>query len=137
MAEAVTRIFVVFLELLTVVTIHELGHWIVAAVLRAPVSSVNVGSGPLVRERLFGGVWFRLRLIPFSGSVVLCWRSRRRWHNVAVYAAGPLANLLLAGALFWTEIGILSAIMAVINLIPKKRGEVESDGLKILREMRR
>jgi hypothetical protein len=34
----------VFLELLAVLTVHEFGHWLVAYVLRTPISSMTVGA---------------------------------------------------------------------------------------------
>jgi membrane-associated protease RseP (regulator of RpoE activity) len=97
-----------------VLTVHELGHWLF--VLRMPISSITIGVGPLLFERLWEGMWFRFRLLPISGTVMLCWRSKRPWRNMAVYVAGPAANVLLACALFWTELGSMSAIMAVFNL---------------------
>ncbi len=78
----------------------------------------------------------RFRLLPISGTVALCWRSKRPWRNMAVYVAGPAANVLLAGALFWTELGSMSAIMAVLNLVPWRLGTMDSDGLQVLREIR-
>jgi membrane-associated protease RseP (regulator of RpoE activity) len=126
----------VFLELFVVLTVHELGHWLVAYALRMPVSSMTVGVGPVLFERLWNGMWFRFRLLPISGTVALCWRSKRPWRNVAVYAAGPAANVLLAGALFWTELGAMSAIMAVLNLVPWRLGKMDSDGSQVLREIR-
>src|SRR5258708_22145837 len=67
----------VFLELFVVLTVHELGHWLVAYALRMPVSSMTVGVGPVLFERLWNGMWFRFRLLPISGTVALCWRAQR------------------------------------------------------------
>jgi regulator of sigma E protease len=126
----------VFLELLVVLTVHEFGHWLVAYVLRMPISSMTIGVGPLLFEHLWDGMWFRFRLLPISGNVALCWRSKRPWRNIAVSVAGPAANVFLAGALFWTELGGVSAIMAVFNLVPWRLGTLDSDGLQVLREIR-
>jgi len=126
----------VLLELLVVLTVHEFGHWLVARVLRMPISSMTIGVGPLLFESLWEGVWFRFRLLPISGTVVLCRRSQRSWRNMAVYAAGPAANVLLAVALFWTELGSMSAVIAVFNLGPWRLGTMDSDGVQVLREMR-
>jgi regulator of sigma E protease len=127
----------VFLELVVVLTVHEFGHWLAAYALRMPISSMTIGAGPLLSEHLWEGMWFRFRLLPISGTVALCWRSKRPWRNVAVYVAGPAANVLLAGALFWTELGSMSAIMAVLNLVPWRLGTMDSDGLQVLREIRK
>jgi len=124
-----------FLEMLVVLTVHEFGHWLVAYVLRMPISSMTIGVGPLLFEHMWEGMWFRFRLLPVCGNVALCWRSKRRWRNMSVYAAGPAANVLLAG-LFWTEIGSMSAAMAVLNLVPWRLGPMDSDGSQLWREIR-
>jgi regulator of sigma E protease len=129
-------VVVAFLELFVVLTVHELGHWLVAYVLRMPISSMTIGVGPLLFEHLWEGMWFRFRLLPISGTVALCWPSKRPWRNIAVYVAGPAANVFLAGALFWTELGNLSAIIAVFNLVPWRLAAMDSDGLQMLREIR-
>jgi Zn-dependent protease len=41
-----------------------------------------------------------------------------------------------AGALFWTELGSMSAIMVVFNLVPWRLGTMDTDGLQVLREIR-
>jgi regulator of sigma E protease len=125
-----------FLELLVVLTVHEFGHWLVAYALRMPISSMTIGVGPLMFEHLWEGMWFRFRLLPISGTVALCWRSKRPSRNVAVYAAGPAANIIIAVVLFWTELGAMSAIMAVLNLVPWRLGRMDSDGMQVLREIR-
>jgi hypothetical protein len=53
-----------------------------------------------------------------------------------VAVAGPVANVLLAGALFSTELGSMSAIVAVLNLLPWRLGSMDSDGLQVLHEIR-
>src|SRR5258708_32368208 len=89
----------VFLELFVVLTVHELGHWLVAYALRMPVSSMTVGVGPVLFERLWNGMWFRFRLLPISGTVALCWRAKRPWRNVAVLGARAAGHIFLRGAL--------------------------------------
>jgi len=63
----------VVLELLVVLTVHEFGHWLVAYMLRMPISSMTIGVGPLLFEYQWEGMWFRFRLLPISGNVALCW----------------------------------------------------------------
>jgi membrane-associated protease RseP (regulator of RpoE activity) len=125
-----------FLELLVVLTVHEFGHWVVAYVLRMPISSMTIGVGPLLFEHLWEGMWFRFRLLPISGNVELSWRSKRPWRNIAVCVAGPAANIFLTGAPFGPEFASMSAMMAVFNLLPWRLGAMDSDGLQVLREIR-
>src|SRR5260370_20282751 len=93
----------VFLELFVLLSVRELGHWLVAYALRMPVSSMTVGVGPVLFERLWNGMWFRFRLLPISGTVALCWRSKRPWRNVAVLAARAAAHIFLPRAPFLTD----------------------------------
>jgi hypothetical protein len=53
-----------------------------------------------------------------------------------VCVAGPAANFFLAGAPFGPELGGMSAMMALFNMLPWRLGKMDSDGLQALREIR-
>ncbi|SRR5712691_11783895 len=124
-------------SLFVVITVHELGHFMVAYVLRRPISSMTVGFGPLIYEKLWDGMWFRFRLVPLSGNVTMCWRSRRSWKNISILAGGPFANFILAGTMWGTTLGTVSMLVGFLNLVPRRFGDIDSDGLLIMRELRR
>ncbi|MFT5679647.1 MAG: regulator of sigma E protease [Myxococcota bacterium] len=104
------------LGLLTVlVVVHEFGHLLVARMLGIGVDVFSIGVG----RRLWGFSWrgtdCRLSLLPFGGYVMLTGADpmarfdldpdrdlmrRPPWQRIAVYAGGPLANLVLAVLLF-------------------------------------
>jgi membrane-associated protease RseP (regulator of RpoE activity) len=131
----------VCLALVTVPTIalHETGHLLAAFAVGLPVSSINIGLGPVLWGRCFNGVWLRVCLFPVGGFVRPVWLSRRKWKNIAVWAAGPAANLLTAPALLFvpdmgSALAFWSVFAAVVNLMPIVEG---SDGHQILQELKR
>ncbi len=78
-----------------VLTTHELGHYLAARALRAPVTSVDIGYGPVLSVCEKTGVRWTLRILPLGGSVVYPAEIRQSPNiYLTVLIAGPLANLL-------------------------------------------
>jgi tetratricopeptide (TPR) repeat protein len=73
----------VLLLLFTCIALHELGHSVVAGRLGIPTRSIVL--------------W------PLGGFALLSRAPERPLHQLAIYGAGPLVNLLLAGLLFLAE----------------------------------
>lgn len=130
-----------------VLMVHELGHFATAYILGMPVSSVELGTGPRLFQFLWKGIWFRFYLLPLFGFVKTCWLSKSRRKNLALFLAGPIANLLFALALYAITgqvIGmdlmerLLRASLAVgfVNLMPLHFWGMDSDGLQILRQFK-
>ncbi len=103
----------VFFALQGLVLVHELGHLLVARLVRMPVEVVSLGMGP----RLFGyrtlETDYRVSLLPVGGYVrVGAWSQEatsdthalRRltglWRELLVLGAGPLASLTVPILLF-------------------------------------
>lgn len=97
----------VFFALQGLVLAHELGHFLVARLVRMPVEVVSLGMGP----RLFGirtrETDYRVSLLPVGGYVRVCARDTREaaglgslWQELVVLAAGPVASLLVPLLLF-------------------------------------
>lgn len=96
--------------LIVAVLVHEMGHAGVAQMLRIPSQ--------------------RIVLTFFGGYVQFAHAPRTRWHEIAVSAAGPLANLatwLLLSfvaiendgfGLFLRSLLFISLILGVLNLLP-------------------
>lgn len=108
--------FVAVLGVLIVV--HEFGHYLVARIAGVKVLRFSVGFGrPLWSRRLGSdGTEFSIGAFPIGGYVKMLderegrvapeelHRSFNRksvWRRMAIVAAGPMANLLLAVVLFW------------------------------------
>ncbi len=107
--------FLVTLGILVV--FHELGHYIVARLCGVKVLRFSVGFGRVVASRRFGPdrTEWALSAIPLGGYVKMAderegdvppadlsraFNRQSVWKRIAIVAAGPVANLLLAVLLF-------------------------------------
>jgi regulator of sigma E protease len=107
--------FIVTLGVLVV--FHELGHYLVARLAGVKVLRFSVGFGRVVWSRRFGpdGTEWALSAIPLGGYVKMvderegevapadlarAFNRQSVWRRIAIVAAGPIANLLLAVLLF-------------------------------------
>ena len=107
--------FLLLVSLLVV--IHELGHFVVAKLLDIRVLRFSLGYGrPLVRFTI-GDTQYQLALFPLGGYVRILgvegdtedardigrsFASRPLWQRLAVVFAGPAANFLLAGVIYFS-----------------------------------
>ncbi|MHC1701063.1 MAG: RIP metalloprotease RseP [Humidesulfovibrio sp.] len=97
---------------------HELGHFLMARSLGIGVKAFALGFGPRLFSFTWGMTEYRLCAVPLGGYVMLAGESPDRdedpaiptgllfsarpvWQRMAVVAAGPVANFLLAWGLYW------------------------------------
>jgi len=110
--------FIVALGIL--VTIHELGHYLVARMCGVKVLRFSVGMGKVIFSRRLGRdqTEWAISILPLGGYVKMLdareadlkdlppqdlqreFTRQSVWRRIAIVAAGPLANFLLAIALF-------------------------------------
>lgn len=99
------------------IAIHEFGHFWVARRLGVKVLVFSIGFGPaLLRRTGRDGVVYQFSAIPLGGYVRMAderegevapedlphaFNRQSPWRRMAIVAAGPLINLLLAVLLFW------------------------------------
>jgi regulator of sigma E protease len=109
--EVIVKVGVAFCML---ILIHELGHFLVAKYLGIGVERFSIGFGPKLVGFRRGETDYRLSLVPLGGYVKLLGDDPRSpdgnhpraflnkpiGHRMAVVAAGPLANFLLAIVIF-------------------------------------
>ena len=115
--EILTTIISFLVALIVLVTVHEFGHFLVARLCGVKVLRFSVGFG----NRLFSwydkrGTEFALSSIPLGGYVKmlderemevdpeerhLSFNVQHPWKKIAIAAAGPIANIVLAIAFFW------------------------------------
>lgn len=130
---------------------HEAAHALTTRLLGGHAPAVYIGRGPpLARWRIGKSEVIVGRYVFLGGLAHHVWIGRlARWKLIALVAAGPLANLAAAAALFWAvamvseEHEILAALLAgfglghlfagLFNLWPMRgeAGEFPSDGLQI------
>ncbi len=93
--------FVIGPGLVAILSVHELGHLLVARYFGIKVQTLSVGFGPQLMNFTdrFGTSW-KLRAFPIGGSCSVSDRlfPQDLWPRAAVYAAGPIFNLILAAA---------------------------------------
>jgi regulator of sigma E protease len=110
-------LFAFIVTIVVIVAIHELGHYLAMRAFAVRVLKFSIGFGP----RLFGwrdrhGTDFIVSAVPLGGYVKPLdkrdceiapgeeageFSAKPAWQRVIVYAAGPLANLILAFLLYW------------------------------------
>lgn len=114
-------LFIVFAALMLLgplIAIHEFGHYWVARRLGVKVLVYSIGFGPSLLQWTSkkSGIQYRFAAFPLGGyvrmlderegdvpkdQVHLAFNRQSPWKRIAIVAAGPLINLLLAVVLFW------------------------------------
>lgn len=104
----------VFLALIIMISVHELAHMITALLCKIKVEAVSLGFGKILLHKKIEGIDFRLSLIPLGGYTKLYGEEDKRLNGflassyrkkVAISIAGILANLLLAGFVYFVHYG--------------------------------
>ena len=100
------------------IAIHEFGHYIVARKLGVKVLVYSIGFGPTLIKWTSkkSGIQYQLSALPLGGYVKMlderegnvaeedlpkAFNRQHPWKRIAIVAAGPLINLVLAVVLFW------------------------------------
>jgi regulator of sigma E protease len=98
------------------ITIHELGHFLVARAFGVGIEKFSIGFGAPIAQFERGGVQYRIAWIPLGGYVKMkgqepddtddetdeseMFNRKPWWQRVLIVFAGPFANLLLGLLLF-------------------------------------
>lgn len=104
---------VIFISILII--IHEFGHLVVAKLAHIPVEVFSIGFGPIILKKKLGETEYRLSLVPLGGFIKMTgeeehagpaptdapvaatgYNDKPLGVRVAVIAAGPVSNLILA-----------------------------------------
>ncbi|MDO9083921.1 MAG: RIP metalloprotease RseP, partial [Humidesulfovibrio sp.] len=126
---------------------HELGHFLVARSLGIGVKTFALGFGPKLFSFQWGGTEYRLCAVPLGGYVMLAGESPDReedpaipkgllfsarpvWQRMAVVAAGPVFNFLLAWGIYWAlfasqgQMGLAPVISQVLPDTPAAKAGI-------------
>jgi regulator of sigma E protease len=112
----IDTILLFILSLLVVVVVHEFGHFITSKRAGVVVEEFGIGFPPRLFGRVWRGTMYSLNALPVGAFV----RSRSEddptaegslaskgpWPRFAVYAAGPVFNVVLAFLLFTAFFGL-------------------------------
>lgn len=106
-----------------VVVIHELGHFLLAKKNGICVTQFSIGMGPRILHFTKGETEYCIKLLPFGGSCMMLgedgmtteedydktrsFQEKSVWARIAVIAAGPIFNFLLAFVLAIILIGCM------------------------------
>ena len=117
MTQAISSLLAFLVALAVLIAVHEWGHFWVARRLGVKVLRFSVGFGRSVWQRTGAdGTEYRLALIPLGGYVKMlderegtvapaelgrAFNRQSVGVRAAIVSAGPIANLLLAIALYW------------------------------------
>lgn len=146
-------VFFILLLWIPMLVLHELGHAVTARLLGWDVREMVIGFGRTLWQFHVGGTRIRIKLAPVEGYVLPAANSARflRAKSMAIYAAGPGAELLLLGIIVWftswdtvfsnsdslASIALQSLAIVIIysagfNLLPFRSDGAVSDGLGII-----
>ena len=132
MSDFIQSVFALLVTFTILVTVHELGHYMVARLFGVHVLRFSLGFGvPVYKTSLsknssrnlsennepeFAPTEFILSAIPLGGYVKFlddreqkvpteflsfCYNHKDAWQRIAIAAAGPIANFLLAILCYW------------------------------------
>ena len=124
------------------IVVHEMGHFLVARKFGVKIEKFSIGFGPKIFSRTVGETEYRLAWIPLGGYVKMLGENdpeqvspeeRDRSFSalpvskrMAIAAAGPVANFILAfflfTAVFWIGIPVLEPVVG--KVLPKSPAQM-------------
>jgi regulator of sigma E protease len=103
------------------ISIHELGHYVMAKVMDIRVDEFSLGFGPALWQRRRGETLYAVRAIPLGGYVRMAgmdptdepgpvtdartYPAKPLWQRFLVIFAGPVMNLVLAAVVYMIAFG--------------------------------
>ena len=123
-----------------VILIHELGHFLLAKKNHIEVVEFSLGMGPRIISTVKGGTRYSVKLLPLGGSCAMAgedaeddspgtFNSAPVWGRIAVVAAGPVFNFLLAFVLSVIIVGCIGYDPATVLQVTEGSA-AEKAGLK-------
>lgn len=91
------NVWLIYLCFALGIVLHELGHALMARLVRLRLHAIMLGAGPIVAKTAIGRISLTLRLLPISGCVAAsptCREDATRWRLMLFALGGPLANVL-------------------------------------------
>lgn len=101
-------VLLAILILMIMITVHELGHYLVGKAFKFKINEFAIGMGPAIFKRMMkSGEIFSIRLFPFGGFCAFdgedqdgddpnAFNNKKPWQRILVLVAGATMNYLLA-----------------------------------------
>lgn len=101
-------VLLAILILMIMITVHELGHYLVGKAFKFKINEFAIGMGPAIFKRTMkSGEIFSIRLFPFGGFCAFdgedqdgddpnAFNNKKPWQRILVLIAGATMNYLLA-----------------------------------------
>lgn len=145
--DIVENIVAVIVVLGILITFHEFGHFWVARRCGVKVLRFSIGFGkPLYLRKGVSGTEFAISCIPFGGYVKMldereapvpqnelpyAFNRKSIFRRIAIVAAGPIANFLLAFLLYWVLFihgvtGIAPVVGTISHSSPAEQGHLKT-----------
>ncbi|QRN41097.1 MAG: RIP metalloprotease RseP [Neisseriaceae bacterium] len=144
-----SQVFYFLIAITTIVTVHELGHYLVAKFFGVKVEKFSIGFGKVLCSKTWNDTTWCLSLIPLGGYVRMldtrlgevdevekqyAFDLQAPWKKILIYFAGPFINFVLGVLLFslvFYHEGITSlkpeVNMVAIDSLAEKAGFQEGD----------
>lgn len=112
-----------------IVIFHELGHFLLAKWNGIEVIEFSLGMGPRLLSYVWGDTRYSLKLLPIGGSCQMvgeeeasdsegAFGNKSVWARIAVVAAGPVFNFILAWVLALIIVGSMGYDNTMVDIIP-------------------
>ena len=120
-----------------IIFFHELGHFLIARKNGIDVQEFWIGMGPTIFHKKMGGTDYCLKLLPIGGACMMgeddsdnvtegSFNSKKPWQRIAVIAAGPVFNFILAFVCAFIFISILGYDSPVIYSVGEETPAYEA-----------
>ena len=112
-----------------IVIFHELGQFLLAKWNGIEVIEFSLGMGPRLLSHVWGDTRYSLKLLPIGGSCQMvgeeeasdsegAFGNKSVWARIAVVAAGPVFNFILAWVLALIIVGSVGYDNTMVDIIP-------------------
>lgn len=123
---------IVFISLIALIVIHELGHFLTAKKLGVKVEEFGLGFPPKIWGKKIGETLYSLNLIPFGGFVRIYGHEEPVYGDPRSFAERPFwqKSLIILGGVFtfWIVGFILLSIVMIIG-VPTAVEDSENEGI--------
>lgn len=134
------RIVIAVIVFSAIILFHELGHFLLAKKNHVVVTEFSLGMGPRLLSTVKGGTRYSLKLLPLGGSCMMLgededgdgpgsFNAASPWARIAIVAAGPIFNFIMAFLLAVIIVGCVGYVPAEVMQV-EKGSPAEEAGLE-------